>query len=176
MIKELALKHGTDKSELYHDYAKEYDILFKDIKVDKLLEIGVADGASHRMWNEVYPEAMIYGIDNDPKHYYEAKNFLMWTLGQNDPKVKELGIEVGPFDIIIDDGSHYPYDQIGSFFKLWSAVRPGGMYVIEDVNSPDSLKEAFKDYQYEIIRTKPTGDNCLFIFRKNESPHTDTVL
>ena len=40
-----------------------------------------------------------------------------------------------PWDIIIDDGSHVPYHQVFSFFSLWKAVVPGGLYVIEDVET-----------------------------------------
>ena len=40
----------------------------------------------------------------------------------------------GQFDIIIDDGGHYP-DQIKTSFRVLfhSALRPGGVYVIEDI-------------------------------------------
>jgi hypothetical protein len=43
--------------------------------------------------------------------------------------------ESTPFDIIIDDASHINWHQIKTFEMLISALRPGGFYVIEDINS-----------------------------------------
>ncbi|HEY6398131.1 MAG TPA: hypothetical protein VIX82_11820, partial [Solirubrobacteraceae bacterium] len=40
----------------------------------------------------------------------------------------------GPFDIVIDDGSHIGREVIASFELLWDSVRPGGFYVIEDLS------------------------------------------
>jgi hypothetical protein len=39
------------------------------------------------------------------------------------------------WDIVIDDGSHIPRHQLLSFSVLFPCVRPGGMYVIEDIES-----------------------------------------
>jgi len=41
----------------------------------------------------------------------------------------------GGWDIIIDDGSHIPRHQLVSFSALFPFVRPGGVYVIEDIES-----------------------------------------
>ncbi|HEY2766460.1 MAG TPA: hypothetical protein VGJ13_20985 [Pseudonocardiaceae bacterium] len=41
--------------------------------------------------------------------------------------------ETGPLDIVIDDGSHISKHVIGSFDALFPHVRPGGLYVIEDL-------------------------------------------
>jgi len=39
------------------------------------------------------------------------------------------------WDIIIDDASHYPPHQIISFQNLWPKLRPGGLYVVEDIET-----------------------------------------
>ena len=39
----------------------------------------------------------------------------------------------GPFDIIIDDGGHSMYQQIVSLRTLMPLVKPGGLYVLEDL-------------------------------------------
>ena len=40
-----------------------------------------------------------------------------------------------PFDVIIEDGSHRAFDQQTSLWRLLPLVRPGGIYVIEDIHS-----------------------------------------
>mmetsp|Transcript_8244 Transcript_8244/g.9489 ORF Transcript_8244/g.9489 Transcript_8244/m.9489 type:complete len:371 (+) Transcript_8244:111-1223(+) len=45
------------------------------------------------------------------------------------------------WDIIIDDASHVPYHQVITFEHLWKKVKPGGYYIIEDIETsyyPDS--------------------------------------
>ena len=41
----------------------------------------------------------------------------------------------GPFEIIIDDGSHFWGDVIVSFIFLFPLLKQGGIYVIEDLHS-----------------------------------------
>jgi hypothetical protein len=41
----------------------------------------------------------------------------------------------GPFDIIIDDGSHVVSHMIESFRMLYPLMRPDGFYVVEDVQT-----------------------------------------
>ena len=37
----------------------------------------------------------------------------------------------GGFDMIVDDGSHIPQEQMSTLRALWPAIKPGGIYVIE---------------------------------------------
>jgi hypothetical protein len=41
----------------------------------------------------------------------------------------------GEFDIIIDDGGHYMKQQQVSFGFLFPFVKPGGLYIIEDLHT-----------------------------------------
>ena len=43
--------------------------------------------------------------------------------------------ELGPFDVIIDDGSHMPQHVTSSFNILFPRLRDGGYYMIEDVQT-----------------------------------------
>jgi hypothetical protein len=43
--------------------------------------------------------------------------------------------ESGPFDIIIDDGSHRVWHVLASFEVLFPLLKDGGIYVIEDIQS-----------------------------------------
>merc|ERR1712176_800060 len=48
-----------------------------------------------------------------------------------------------PFDIIIDDGDHNPDSQQETLASLWQMVRPGGIYVVEDVRWRQGDKHPF---------------------------------
>jgi len=39
------------------------------------------------------------------------------------------------WDIIIDDGSHIPEHQIRTFVHLFPYVSPGGLYILEDIET-----------------------------------------
>ena len=43
--------------------------------------------------------------------------------------------EHGPFDLIVDDGSHFPEHQMLAFETLFAAVKPGGVFIIEDIET-----------------------------------------
>ena len=60
---DLAEKYDVDMYEL--GYLKHYENRFDTIRYDvnKVLEIGVETGCSHRMWLEYFPNARIYGYD-----------------------------------------------------------------------------------------------------------------
>jgi len=44
---------------------------------------------------------------------------------------------MGPFDLIIDDGSHRPAHWLASYRALAGRVKPGGFYIIEDLRSAE---------------------------------------
>jgi len=46
---------------------------------------------------------------------------------------------VPALDLIIDDGSHLYYDYTATADALLQRLRPGGVYVIEDIQTQDSV-------------------------------------
>ena len=43
--------------------------------------------------------------------------------------------KAGPLDIVIKDGRHASSFQMASFGVLWSHVKSGGVYIIEDIHT-----------------------------------------
>ena len=41
----------------------------------------------------------------------------------------------GGWDVVIDDGGHIPRDQLLTFCAIFPFVRPGGLYVVEDIET-----------------------------------------
>lgn len=139
-LNELAAKYGTDKLE--HGYIPFYQKhLPKEPK--RILEIGVKEGASVRMWADFFPNAEIFGLD-----LFSDGVGSKWKLENEFDKNENLRERVKlfmghqcdyflleelrkyNFDVIIDDGSHNARDQIMTFFGLFN----GKHYFIEDLH------------------------------------------
>jgi hypothetical protein len=143
----LALYYGTDKSSSGHGYTRLYrrHLGPRRRAVRSVIEIGVggmtssdgyettAGGQSLRMWSRYLPKAMIVGIDLHPKEVSGPR--IRFEQGdQSDEAFLSLLVQkYGPFDLVIDDGSHIGRHITASFKALWPAVKPGGLYVIEDL-------------------------------------------
>lgn len=133
LLNSIGLKHETDKA-FYHKYCDFYQrLLPKRTFKGRLLEIGVMDGASIRMWSEYYPHAEIVGLDIIDKSHLNIDRATLLTVDATNPK--ELA-KLGNFDIIIDDGSHMTGDQQVAFEQLfYKQLNKGGFYVIEDLHT-----------------------------------------
>src|ERR1700733_5337217 len=139
----LAVIHGTDKwdNNFYSPYYNEH---FKKIRYKnlKILEIGVGcfdnplcGGESLRMWKNYFPNSTIYGIDICDKTSLQEKRIKIFQGSQADEVfLKKVCEEHGPFDIIIDDGSHVSCHIITSFNVLFPFLKEGGYYAIEDLH------------------------------------------
>jgi hypothetical protein len=137
-LDEIALGLGTDKSSLHHNYTKHYSRYFDPMRQDKLklLEIGVDKGFSLKSWKEYFPNAELVGLDIlDLKKFEEDRIHVEMGDQRDTDFLKKVNDKYGPFDIIIDDGSHHNEDMKASFDFLFPLLKPGGMYVVEDLHS-----------------------------------------
>jgi 23S rRNA U2552 (ribose-2'-O)-methylase RlmE/FtsJ len=100
----------------------------------RLLEIGVARGGSLRFWADFFhPESTLVGLDLElPAGEFPTQVKLLHG-DQNDHKaLGRIARALGPFDIVIDDGSHFTRETGSCFETLWPHVAVEGWYVIED--------------------------------------------
>lgn len=139
---ELGKKYKTDKCNKWHTYhGVNYLHIYqkflesKRLNVKTFVEIGVNNGASLKMWQEYFPNAIIYGIDIDPRcKQYESERIKIFIGSQNDITfLKKIKKEIGDIDVLLDDGSHITRHQITSFNELYSNIKSGGLYIIEDL-------------------------------------------
>jgi len=130
-IIEIFEKFDTDKNSKGHNYGPYYAKHLPE-NPKKILEIGVKDGASIRAWREIYPDAKIYGADLFQETTYPfMEDWVQWFKGnQADHRLLADLRSHGPFDIIIDDGSHNWRDQLMTFYGLWGCC---DLYVVEDI-------------------------------------------
>jgi len=126
--------HGSDKVST-HNYGSFYDSLFERLRPQALLEIGVYRGASLRAWAAAGVPKTI-GVDTEPATASLGLHVLLASMPEQAYAVAD---RVGLLDIIIDDGSHLYYDYTATADVLFDQLRPGGVYVIEDIQTQDSV-------------------------------------
>lgn len=135
---EIALAYGTDKSSMGHYYTRWYSHYFEPLRNKKLkiLEIGVDKGLSLKSWKEYFPNAEIVGIDILNLKKFEESRVYVEQGDQRDTKfLTSINKKYGPFDIIIDDGSHHNFDMRISFECLFPLLKEDGFYVVEDLHA-----------------------------------------
>lgn len=140
----LAAHYGTDKWGT-HRYAQHYQRHLEQFRGDEfaMLEIGIGGyqrqgkgGASLRAWQDFFPKAQIIGLDIQDKSFVDGGRIRTYQGSQADPELLErMNREVGPFRLVIDDGSHRPEHIRASFEVLYPLLLDGGIYVIEDTQT-----------------------------------------
>lgn len=143
-LTDLAVRFGSDKWGS-HWYTPLYDRYFHALRDDRVrvLEIGIGGyhlpdqgGASLRMWKRYFRRGVVHGLDVYDKQGIDETRLRTHRGDQGDPGyLDQFAAEIGPLDIVIDDGSHLNQHVITSFHALFPHVRPGGLYVIEDVQT-----------------------------------------
>jgi SAM-dependent methyltransferase len=130
---------GSDK---WTSYFETYDRHFTRYRNDAitLLEIGVQNGGSLEIWSKYFPKAArILGCDIEEKCRaltFEDPRIEAFIGDANSPPIYErLTKDTPNFDIIIDDGSHHVDDVVRSFALYFPTLKPGGVYVIEDLHT-----------------------------------------
>jgi mycinamicin biosynthesis methyltransferase MycE-like protein len=139
----LAVRYGSDKWGQTHWFTQHYERHFGPLRDAplRLLEIGVggygdeqSGGGSLKMWRRFFRRATIFGLDVFDKSELNGPRLQVLRGDQNDPaELAALAEEYGPFDIVIDDGSHINEHVLTSFRALFPYLRNGGFYVIEDL-------------------------------------------
>jgi hypothetical protein len=130
---------GSDKETPgLHEYGRTYGELFRSMKYRRttLLEIGILNGNSLLAWQAFFPFGSVVGCDIEPKPELAGPRRRIFQTDQSSaPDLQRVVREEGPFDIIIDDGSHRNAHQLFTFQELFSSLRTNGVYIIEDVQT-----------------------------------------
>ena len=166
---EIGHKYGTDKCpQIKHSFTPFYYSLLKDKNIKKVLELGIGDGGSLRMWKEFFPDAKIYGIDIDKTRLITEENIETFLCdGTNEKEVLKILQKTGTdIDLFIDDGSHIYEDQI-SACKIIKPLLKTTTYIIEDVTHPDKITKGLSEYDVfkPELKNKGYRDNRLLVIK-----------
>lgn len=139
-MEEFYFKHKHNVMNKWWHYFEIYQQYFgKYVGANvKMLEIGVFKGGSMQMWQDFFgTNAQIVGVDIDERcKSYEKDNVHICIGSQADSNfLTEVSNKFGPFDIILDDGSHIMNHQIITFETLFPLLKNGGIYMCEDCHT-----------------------------------------
>lgn len=128
----------SDKWEAYFPVYERWLALYRQQPI-RLLEVGVQNGGSLAVWGQYFPFAeKIVGCDIDPAcgqlEYSDTR--IEVVVGDVNAVSTQQKIHAlcNGFDIVIDDGSHKSRDIVATFKHFYPRLRPGGLYVVEDLH------------------------------------------
>jgi len=162
--------YGSDKDR--NGYTSLYNALFTPLRQCpmRLLEIGIGSsmkgympdayvpGASLRAWRDYFELGEVHGMDIETDCMIQDESRITTHLCDS-TAAEATGAwlkDKEPFDVIIDDGSHWYMHQLLTLHHLFPLVKPGGYYIIEDV-TPDSPLSA-----QPLLVTDVVGDVGVF--------------
>jgi cephalosporin hydroxylase len=172
----------TDKNTV-HSYLPLYESLIKHKKntCETIIEVGIKDGGSIKLWHDYFPNAKIYGCDiqDETTMWDEIKNNdrikLFTSVNAYDPlfinQIKDV-----QFDIALDDGPHTLNSMI-QFIRLYlPLMKEDGILIIEDIQDvewlnilasvvPQEYKRNIKTY--DLRGNKNRYDDIVFVIDKN---------
>ncbi len=138
-LDEIGLETGTDKASTHHGYLEFYERFFEKLRGNSvtILEIGVLQGASMQMWEKYFPQGIVVGADINPDVVrFESRRVKIEIIDQSNVQdLIDLGVKHGPFDVIVEDGSHLWEHQITSLRTLFPFLKDKGFYIVEDLQT-----------------------------------------
>lgn len=175
----------TDKNTI-HSYLELYQsLLFHKKETAKhVLEVGIYQGGSIKLWHDYFVNATIYGLDimHIDNVYSELKNNERIVLHTSTDAYNEETFRNNflnkniKCDFMLDDGPH-TLESMKQFIKLYSQIMTDdGILIIEDVQSwdwidvlknevPAHLKPFIK--VYDLRENKNRYDDIVFTINKN---------
>lgn len=152
----LADAFGSDKGTISgarHSYTLLYDTLLtgmRDGRDTRILELGLARGGpevggdadrritgapSIDMWLNYFSDPQIVGFDiSDFSHLQDDRfTFVRGDCGK-EADLERIFAPGDRFDLVLDDASHASFHQQLCLARLFEGLRPGGLYLIEDLH------------------------------------------
>jgi hypothetical protein len=190
-------KYGSDKARP-NNYTAVYSALFKERYKQpiRLFELGLGTnnpdapsnmgvfgmpGASLRGWRDLFPHAQVYGADLDRHILFQEDRIKTFYCDQLDQSsIRELwsvpDLQDGA-DIIIEDGLHTFEGNVSFMDGALRYLRPGGIYVVEDIAWYDVDKwydrldtiysKQYPTYEFAMVILASQGHNNLLVARRN---------
>jgi hypothetical protein len=152
----VAVKHGTK-----HTYLYIYGLYLSMMRYKKIhmLEIGLGcdmsygPGKSIRVWKEYFRDVTLDIADMNGQCAEKFRKDVnqLFVGDQSDFGFLATIKANNTYDLIIEDGGHSRKQQIHSLISLWESVKPGGIYVIEDLYASIGTNPRQIDYDVSTV-------------------------
>lgn len=170
----------TDKNTS-HSYLPVYEKLFQEKRftANQILEIGIAQGGSIKLWRDYFPKALIHAVDiydkqDLPPDLPTLADVICYTKTDAYSESFLQGMHV-PLDIVIDDGPHTLESQKDCIKSYLPLLASGGILVIEDIQEwhhvqllkneiPESIPHTVEIHDLRNKKNRP--DDILLIIHK----------
>lgn len=128
---------------LIHKWVHYFDIYhrhfarFRDTPC-VVVEFGVAHGGSLQMWRSYFgKDALIFGIDVNPECKTLEEPGTRVFIGDQEDRafLAKISAEIGPIDVLIEDGGHKVGQQIATFDVMYPTLSERGVFLIEDLHT-----------------------------------------
>jgi Methyltransferase domain len=133
--------HQGKMLDKWSSYLHIYDSVLESRrdKIFNIIEIGIQNGGSVELWAKIFNNLKsISAIDINPecsKLDFADKRIEVYIGDANsDNIIDRLRHKSERIDLVIDDGSHLSRDIIVSFLNYFKFLRPGGIYIVEDLH------------------------------------------
>ena len=186
-LEEIVDNSRTDKNTR-HSYLPLYQklLISKKENAKNVLEVGIYNGGSIKLWSDFFTNANVYGLDvmHIDAVWEEIKNnekIILHTSSDaydNDFFINNFLNKNIKFDFMLDDGPH-TLESMKQFIKLYSQIMTDdGILIIEDVQSldwidiltnevPENLKQFIK--VYDLTKIKNRYDDIVFTIDKSNT-------
>lgn len=190
-LSEAFLIYGSDKTTVhsYGDFYDDLEIAITEACWDhersewdahpQVLEIGLCNAGattcpSLQAWEQCL-NANVWGIDIDEESVNRARaipnarGLVADQSKREDLERVQRAVGNSALDLIVDDGSHKPDDQLLAAEVLFACLKPGGWYVIEDLQNRDDAKRFTHLPGFRLIDfrdVKGRYDDILVVMRK----------
>lgn len=184
-LEELVDNSRTDKNTT-HSYLPLYQTLLekKRESARNVLEVGIYNGGSIKLWHDFFSNATVYGLDimSESQVWPELKNKERIKIHASNNAYdtdffkREFLDKNIKCDFMLDDGPH-TLDSMIKFIQLYSQIMTDdGILIIEDVQSwdwidilklitPEHLKPFIKTY--DLRPNKGRYDDIVFTIDKS---------
>lgn len=177
---ELADNTRTDKNTV-HSYLELYQKILspKQYTAKNVLEVGICDGGSIKLWSDFFTNATVYGLDIMNKNNVWEKiqnksNIVLYTErnAYDADFFKQAFLDKNiRFDFMLDDGPH-TLESMLSFIRLYSQVMTDdGILIIEDVQDINWISNLTNEVP---IHLKPFVK--VYDLRPNKGRYDDIVF
>lgn len=179
-LKELVDNSRTDKNTT-HSYLELYQNLLQPRRnrAKNVLEVGIFDGGSIKLWHDFFPQARVYALDIMPRAnvWHEICNKyrieIFADTNAYDPvffqrKFLDQGIKC---DFMLDDGPH-TLQSMKDFIRLYSQLlTDDGILIVEDVQDWNWIQEL-----RNVVPTELQSFIKVYDLRQNKGRYDDIVF